>query len=118
MDAELVIFDCDGVLVDSEILSFEAEAEALAEFGIRVTSADLIERFLGMSSVGAFAILEKDHGIRLPPDFAERSRQRVIEAFDNRLRPIPGIAECWRAFRGGAASPPAASRRTSVARCR
>ncbi len=92
MGIELVIFDCDGVLVDSEILCFEVEAEALAEFGIPVAPADLIERFLGVSSAAAFTILEKEHGVRLPPDFASRSRQRVLEAFDHKLRPIPGVA--------------------------
>jgi len=92
MGVDLVIFDCDGVLVDSEIVSFEAEAEVLAEVGIGVPPDELVERFVGLSSASTFAVLEREHGIRLPPDFAERCRQRVLEAFDNRLRPIPGIA--------------------------
>jgi HAD superfamily hydrolase (TIGR01509 family) len=91
MGIDLVIFDCDGVLVDSEIVSFEAEAEALAEVGIRVPVDALVERFVGLSSASAFAILEKEHGIRLPPDFAVRCRQRVLDAFDTRLRPIAGV---------------------------
>jgi HAD superfamily hydrolase (TIGR01509 family) len=90
---DLVIFDCDGVLVDSEIVSFEAEAEALAEAGIRVPVADLVDRFVGLSSASAFAILEKEYGVRLPPDFAARSRERVHRAFETKLRPIAGIAE-------------------------
>jgi HAD superfamily hydrolase (TIGR01509 family) len=92
MGIDLVIFDCDGVLVDSEIVSFEAEAEALAEAGISVPVDDLVERFVGLSSASAFDILEKEHGIRLPPDFAARCRQKVLEAFDTRLRPIAGVA--------------------------
>jgi HAD superfamily hydrolase (TIGR01509 family) len=91
MGTDLVIFDCDGVLVDSEIVSFEAEAEALAEAGIQVSVDALLERFVGLSSTSAFAVLEKEHGVRLPPDFAERCRQRVLAAFDAKLRPIAGV---------------------------
>jgi HAD superfamily hydrolase (TIGR01509 family) len=91
MSVDLVIFDCDGVLVDSEIISFEAEAEALAELGMSVPVDELIQRFVGLSSASAFAILEKEYGIRLPPDFAARCRQRVLEAFDKKLRPIAGV---------------------------
>jgi HAD superfamily hydrolase (TIGR01509 family) len=46
-----------------------------------------------MSSASMFAIIEQEHGIKLPADFAERAAQRILEAFDERLRPIPGIAE-------------------------
>ncbi len=93
MDIDLVIFDCDGVLVDSEIVSFAAEAEVLAEFGIDLPAEKLVERFLGMSSTTAFAVLEKEYGLRLPADFAARCRQRVREAFERKLQPIPGIAD-------------------------
>jgi HAD superfamily hydrolase (TIGR01509 family) len=92
MGVDLVIFDCDGVLVDSEIVSFEAEAAALAEAGINVPLDDLVERFVGLSSTSAFAILESEYGIKLPPNFAERCRQRVVDAFEKKLRPIAGIA--------------------------
>jgi HAD superfamily hydrolase (TIGR01509 family) len=92
MGVDLVIFDCDGVLVDSEIVSFEAEAEALSEIGIRVPLDDLVARFVGLSSTSAFAILEKEYDVRLPPDFAARCRQRVLDAFDSKLQPIPGVA--------------------------
>jgi HAD superfamily hydrolase (TIGR01509 family) len=89
----LIIFDCDGVLVDSEIVSFEAEAELFGEIGIAFTAQDLLGRFLGMSSASMFAIIEREHGIKLPADFAEQAARRTLEAFDQRLKPIPGIAE-------------------------
>src|SRR5262245_16297166 len=90
---DLIIFDCDGVLVDSEIVSFEVEAGMLAQVGIPLTTHDLLIRFLGTSSASMFATIERENGIKLPPDFAERAAQRTLEAFDRRLRPIPGIAE-------------------------
>lgn len=90
---DLIIFDCDGVLVDSEIVSFEAEAEVFGEIGIALTAQELLGRFLGMSSASMFAMIEREHGITLPADFAERASRRTLEVFDQRLKPIPGIAE-------------------------
>ena len=90
---DLIIFDCDGVLVDSEIVSFEAEAEMFAEIGIGLTAHDLLTRFLGTSSASMFAIIERENGIKLPPDFAEQAARRTLAAFDRELQPIPGIAE-------------------------
>ena len=90
---DLTIFDCDGVLVDSEIVSFEVEAEALAELGAAVTARDLLGRFVGTNSAAMFATIARENGIRLPPDFAERTTARCLAAFDERLRPVAGIAE-------------------------
>jgi HAD superfamily hydrolase (TIGR01509 family) len=90
---DLIIFDCDGVLVDSEIVSFEAEAEMFAEIGIGLTAHDLLTRFLGTSSASMFAAIEQENGIKLPPAFAEQAARRTLEAFDRKLKPIPGVAE-------------------------
>ena len=90
---DLIIFDCDGVLVDSEIVSFKVEAEMFAEIGIRLSAHDLLMRFLGTSSASMFAIIEREHGIRLPTDFAAQATRRTLEVFDRELKPISGIAE-------------------------
>src|SRR5882724_1691779 len=90
---DLVIFDCDGVLVDSEIVSFKVEAEMFAEIGIGLTAHDLLTRFLGTSSASMFAIIEREHDIKLPADFAERTARRTLEVFDRELKPIPGITD-------------------------
>jgi HAD superfamily hydrolase (TIGR01509 family) len=93
MDVDLVIFDCDGVLVDSEFVSFEAESEALAEVGIRVPPRALLARFLGTSSRAMFATLAREHGVALPADFAERTAERTFAVFDSRLQAISGVAD-------------------------
>ena len=93
VNIDLVIFDCDGVLVDSEIVSFEVEASMLAEIGITFTARDLLARFLGTSSASMFATIALEKGMSLPQDFAERAAQRTLEAFDRTLRPVPGMAE-------------------------
>jgi HAD superfamily hydrolase (TIGR01509 family) len=90
---DLVIFDCDGVLVDSEVVSFRVEAAALAEAGIAVTAEELMRRFVGTSSAAMFATLEREHGRTLPPDFAARTAGRLHAAFEQELRPIPGVAD-------------------------
>ena len=90
---DLLIFDCDGVLVDSEIVSFEVEAAALTAAGIRVAPRDLLARFVGTSSSAMFATLSREHGVALPEGFAASVARRIHEAFETDLRPIAGIAE-------------------------
>ena len=90
----LLIFDCDGVLIDSEPIACRAEAACLAELGILVSADELIDRYLGISMVTMLADLETrlDRSLpALPPDFADTLRQRVAAAFDAELRPMAGI---------------------------
>jgi HAD superfamily hydrolase (TIGR01509 family) len=90
MDWDLVIFDCDGVLIDSELLSVEADIACLAEHGIAMSADDILERYTGISMAGMLADLEQRHG-REFPGFGDRHRQRLEELFEAGLRPIAGI---------------------------
>lgn len=87
---ELVIFDCDGVLVDSERLAIRVEAELLTELGWPLTEADVIERFVGRSDAHMFAEIEAYFG-RPVPEFAESYRERLHRAFDAELEAVEGI---------------------------
>jgi HAD superfamily hydrolase (TIGR01509 family) len=90
---DLVIFDCDGVLIDSELLSVEADLACLAEEGIVDLSAEeILERYTGISMAGMLSDLETRYG-RSFPDFAPRHRQCLTALFENSLQPIRGIAE-------------------------
>jgi HAD superfamily hydrolase (TIGR01509 family) len=91
MPFSLVIFDCDGVLVDSEILSAEVEAEALSHLGVPVTSQDVMSRFLGLTQAELERKFERDYGIRLPPDHAQTTSQMLRKAYLTRLDPVPGV---------------------------
>src|SRR5438477_8107517 len=91
MPLDLVIFDCDGVLIDSELLSVQADIECLAEHGIDVSADEILERYTGISMAGMLADLETRYGRQLP-DFADRHRQRLRALFESGLRPIPGVA--------------------------
>ena len=90
---QLVIFDCDGVLVDSERLAVRVEAAALAELGWPLSQAEVIERFMGRSQAFmAQAILDR-LGDRLPGDWQDRLDRRYRAAFDAELAPVDGVVE-------------------------
>ncbi len=89
----LVIFDCDGVLVDSEMIASRVLAEMLTEVGYAVTPQDCRERFTGISFPAVVALVEADWGRALPPDFERRVRARDADAFAAKLKPVAGVAE-------------------------
>jgi len=89
----LVIFDCDGVLVDSERLAVEVDKELLAELGWEVTADDIVERFVGRSDEFFIAEVERHLGRPLPPGWHEASTLRLHQAFRESLQPVDGIIE-------------------------
>jgi HAD superfamily hydrolase (TIGR01509 family) len=89
---ELVIFDLDGVLVDSEPISSRVTAVALTEAGIEISPAEVCERFLGVGTASTLRTLEAERGCRLPENFQENLRARILTVFEQELEPVPGIA--------------------------
>ena len=87
---ELVIFDCDGVLVDSEVIASRVLAEAVCQLGGGLTAADCLRRFTGLSIATVVELLKKD-GTPVPDDFTQTLRARDKAAFEAELKPIPGI---------------------------
>jgi beta-phosphoglucomutase-like phosphatase (HAD superfamily) len=65
---DLIIFDCDGVLVDSEVISCRAHADVLSRHGYPITSDEVFERFLGRSTRQANLEIETELGRKLPDD--------------------------------------------------
>jgi HAD superfamily hydrolase (TIGR01509 family) len=92
MGFDLVIFDCDGVLIDSELLSVRADRECLAEVGIDLSAEEIIDRYTGISLAEMLSDLEARYGRPLP-DFAVRHRQRLRPLFEAHLQAIPGVTE-------------------------
>jgi HAD superfamily hydrolase (TIGR01509 family) len=88
---ELIIFDLDGVLVDSEPIASRVTAAALMEAGIEISAADVCDRFLGVSTAAMLQEIEVEHGCRLPERFRETLRERVLRAFEHELQPIAGV---------------------------
>jgi HAD superfamily hydrolase (TIGR01509 family) len=89
---DLVIFDLDGVLVDSEPISARVTAAALTEAGIEISEAAVCERFLGVSTAAMLRALEAEHGRRLPASFQATLRARILKAFEHELEPVAGVA--------------------------
>jgi HAD superfamily hydrolase (TIGR01509 family) len=90
---ELVIFDCDGVLVDSEPIAVRIDVAMLAEVGVVMSEAEVIERFVGRSPEVILAEAEARLGERAPDGWFERGQERLRKAFAAELRPVDGIEE-------------------------
>ncbi|MDT0681888.1 HAD family hydrolase [Roseicyclus sp. F158] len=89
----LVIFDCDGVLVDSELLSAEVLLDVVREAGGRIEAADVYERFLGRSMASVVEILRDEHDCELTEAHLLQIRQRLFARFETDLGAIPHVAE-------------------------
>jgi HAD superfamily hydrolase (TIGR01509 family) len=90
----LVIFDCDGVLVDSERLANTSFSRALKPHGLDWTVEETMRRLMGRSLKSAVEIVEAKIGAKLPDDFLEKMQVVTYQSFrDAPLRPIPGVRE-------------------------
>ena len=87
----LVIFDCDGVLVDSETIASEVFAAHLSAAGFPCTPQDCRERFTGLSLASCRQLIEKESGRSLPPDFFEHLQWETFARFAESLQPVAGI---------------------------
>jgi HAD superfamily hydrolase (TIGR01509 family) len=87
---DLVIFDCDGVLIDSEVVSARADAKALQTLGIDISAEDLARRFAGVSYAKIDAEIQAEYGITFPEGFRERVRQVVLGMYQTELAVIDG----------------------------
>jgi HAD superfamily hydrolase (TIGR01509 family) len=97
---DLLIFDCDGVLVDSEVLACRAVSEALVEFGLSLPVEEVAERFLGRSSKDMYAALEADWGCVLSDTVKTRIHAYSRQLFDRELQPVAGVATVLEALAG------------------
>ncbi len=93
LPADLVIFDCDGVLIDSEVLSTRSTVEALALIGYEIGEADAAKRFVGRSYASIREDIETDWGQQLPFSFEVDVEKRTLGAMAKSLRPITGVGE-------------------------
>ena len=95
---DLIIFDCDGVLVDSEIISCRAHAEALTRHGYPITANQVLERFLGRSMRHATLEVEAELGRSLPEDFHTQVYAEIFRLFAVSLEATPYISEALAAI--------------------
>lgn len=90
---KLVIFDCDGVLVDSERITNAVLAGMLNELGLSVSLNDMFEHFMGKSMPQCLELITTMLGKSPPSNFEERYRERSRVALETGLLPVPGVPE-------------------------
>jgi HAD superfamily hydrolase (TIGR01509 family) len=95
---ELIIFDNDGVLVDSEPVANQVLASLLTEYGFPCTPEESIATFMGHSMPQVRAMVEERLGRPVPADLEARYIEQLFPTFERSLRPIPGIEDALRAI--------------------
>ncbi|MFF9677543.1 HAD family hydrolase [Streptomyces eurythermus] len=93
MRYDLVIFDNDGVLVDSEPMSNRLLAGYLTELGHPTSYEDSVRDYMGSAMHRVHDLVLERTGRRLPEDFDEVFHARVFAAFERELRPVPGVTD-------------------------
>ncbi len=88
-----IIFDCDGVLIDSEVISAQVMIEELAQENIEIDFEHFQKYFLGRGFVKVAADIRANYGHLISSDFESRYRAKLMDAFTQDLRPMPGIRD-------------------------
>jgi D-ribulokinase len=96
---ELVIFDCDGVLVDSEVIALGVMRRRLGEAGFRLTDQETRERFLGRRLDSSLSGIETELGRPLPETFRADFSREIVSAFARELKGIEGVREAVEGLR-------------------
>lgn len=102
---EAVIFDCDGVLVDTEMLALDVEGATLAEFGVVTERSAYAARFMGLDDRGWLAAIMEDYPVMAEPGQIEKFRALAKERYyaiveSDRLAAIADVHEAVAAFAG------------------
>jgi len=92
-DFDLVIFDCDGVVADSELLSCRCLRDTLGRHGLTIALDCVFERFLGRSASEVATYYLQALGRPLPADFAADLRAHLTAAFQAALQPMPHVGD-------------------------
>ncbi len=90
---EVVIFDCDGVLVDSEVISLGVTRRMLAEAGLRLSDDETRKRFLGRRQDAVLRRVEAELGARLPNDFTGALSREILATFERDLKGVEGVRQ-------------------------
>ena len=89
----LTIFDCDGVLIDSELIALDVLSQMMGEFGVPMSVAQCQDAFMGMHNADIVRAIETRIGRALPDDEGPRMRLRMIERLKTELLPVSGVAD-------------------------
>jgi len=93
---DLIIFDCDGVLVDSEPVANRILQECLAREGLEMSLTDVVSTFVGLSMASVTAKAEALLGRALPDDFIDQMQADTFREFEQSLQAVAGIEDVLR----------------------
>lgn len=93
MPVSHVIFDFDGVLIDSEHISMVIDQRLIAESGVELSETEMHNRFVGRTFKGMLQELEQEFGVTFPPDLEQRKDVAMLETYHRELRPVAGVVE-------------------------
>src|SRR5580693_8833403 len=96
----MVIFDCNGVLIDSEPIASTVLAEALTRAGIRASADSVARRYHGRRPADVIADIESTTGRKLPANFAAGVTAETLRRFRTELRPLPHVTHALSWVRG------------------
>jgi beta-phosphoglucomutase-like phosphatase (HAD superfamily) len=88
---ELTLFDCDGVLVDSEIIAAKVESKLLTEAGYPISVEEMGERFAGMTWKNILLSIEKEVDIPLSASLIDKSEQLLDQRLAREVKAIEGV---------------------------
>jgi HAD superfamily hydrolase (TIGR01509 family) len=91
MKYKCIIFDCDGVLVDSEKISNKTLIKMAKSVGVTIEEKYAVENFSGKSLKSCFDYIESRSNQKLPENFEQEYRNRTFQAFKTDLKPIDGV---------------------------
>ena len=90
---DLVIFDCDGVLIDSEIISANMLIAELAKLGVNIDLAYVARHFLGRSYPTVMETIRREFHLTLPAEFESDYRAKLLQTFEAELHVMPHVAQ-------------------------
>jgi len=96
----LFVFDCDGVLVDSEVVVAPVVAGLFTAHGAALTGDEVLDRYTGLANPEMMRQVEREFGVTLPDGFLTELEAAELEALERDLRPVPGIAAVLDALGG------------------
>jgi HAD superfamily hydrolase (TIGR01509 family) len=93
-----LIFDCDGVIVDSEIVATRISLRKLAPYGYQVDELTHAERYAGLLETDIIARLRSEEGLDLPADFGGSIVKEIRDRMFEELQPVPGMTQLLRSL--------------------
>ena len=88
-----VLFDCDGTLVNSEVLGIQVMMDSVRPYGLEIPMDEALRLFKGVKMADCVAIFERELGHPLPEDYVQNFRRRCLQVFEERLEPLEGARE-------------------------